>query len=98
MTWVEDITVGIRSVLNPDRSNTYLHAEHLDTKHVSDPAYLEELCQLYLHKYRTVKFDVVLTADDDALNFVLAHRSELFPGVPVVFCGVSQPSETVNVA
>ena len=96
MTWVEDITVGVRSVLNLDSSNTYLHTEHLDTKHVSDPAYLQQLHQLYLYKYRTVKFDVILTADDDALNFVLQNRSDLFPGVPVVFCGVSQSSSLLT--
>ncbi len=96
MTWVEDITAGVRSILNLDRSNTYLHTEHMDTKHVSDPAYLEELYQLYLRKYKTVKFDVVLTADDDAFDFVLKHRDQLFPNVPIVFCGVSEAPELVT--
>jgi len=95
MTWVADITTGVSSVLNLDDANTYLHTEHLDTKHVSDPAYLENLFQLYQRKYQTITFDVVLTADDDAFDFVLQHRDQLFPGVPVVFCGINQALERV---
>lgn len=35
------------------------------------------------------KFDVIICADDQALNFVLGLGKELFAGVPIVFCSVS---------
>jgi signal transduction histidine kinase/ActR/RegA family two-component response regulator len=93
MTWVDDITSGVRSVLNPEYRRIYLRIDHMDTKHVSDAAYLEQIYQLYLLKYKAEHFDVVITADDAALNFVLRHGDILFPNVPVVFCGVGQRSD-----
>lgn len=32
---------------------------------------------------------MIIVSDNDALNFVKEYRDELFPGVPVVFCGVN---------
>ncbi len=51
----------------------------------------------YLHaKYRGRKIDVVIASTGEVLAFVLKHRDELFPNVPVVFTGASAPDETVR--
>ncbi|WP_169727813.1 ABC transporter substrate binding protein [Desulfovibrio inopinatus] len=45
---------------------------------------------LLRHKLKQIEaYDVILTADDNALQFVLQHREELFPHTPLVFCGVN---------
>lgn len=90
MPWAEDITTGVRSILNLDDTGVELDIEYMDTKRVSDETYLEQLFQLYLRKYRDVTFDAIITADDDAFQFVLKHRQALFPGAPVIFCGVNR--------
>jgi signal transduction histidine kinase len=41
------------------------------------------------HKLKNRSFDLVLLSDNDALNFTLRHRQELFAGMPIVFCGIN---------
>jgi hypothetical protein len=41
-------------------------------------------------KYAKKKIDAVVALFPDALNFLLRHRDEIFPGVPTVFCGLDR--------
>lgn len=90
MTWAQDIAAGVQAVLNEADINVNLHIEYMDTKRISDPEHFGNLRDLYRHKFEPDTFDLVITADDDALNFVLDNRDALFLGVPVVFCGVNR--------
>jgi two-component system chemotaxis sensor kinase CheA len=87
--WTENIVSGIRSGLAP-RGDVELAFEFLDTKRVRyDDAYAAKLSELMRARYATSPPEVIVTADDDALDYALAYRDRLFPGVPVVFCGVN---------
>src|SRR5437660_11124972 len=44
----------------------------------------------YRQKYTGKKIDVVLAVMAPTLDFMVKHRNEIFPGVPIVFCGVEQ--------
>ncbi len=60
----------------------------MDTKRHQDPVYLDQVVKtLLIYKLGGQRFDLAIVSDDDALDFVPAHRDQLFPGVPVVFCG-----------
>jgi PAS domain S-box-containing protein len=61
----------------------------MDTKRVSDERYFHQLHEIYKHKFRNLSFDVIISSDDNAFNFLRKHRDEIFPGTPVVFCGVN---------
>ncbi|WP_239057246.1 PAS domain-containing protein [Desulfovibrio sp. JC010] len=39
------------------------------------------------------RYEVVVTSDDNALNFALENKQELFSGIPVVFCGVNNQAK-----
>ena len=95
MTWVDDITTGVSEVLRKDKANVYFQVEYMDTKHNAGADYLEILHELFRYKYVRLKFDVVVTADDAAFNFLLEHRQELFHGAPVVFCGLNNYSPEI---
>jgi signal transduction histidine kinase len=41
-------------------------------------------------KYADKKIDVVVAFYPGALDFLLAHGSEIFPGAPIVFCGIDR--------
>jgi hypothetical protein len=41
-------------------------------------------------KYAGKKIDVVVAFYPGALDFLLTHGSEIFPGVPIVFCGIDR--------
>ena len=49
-------------------------------------------------KYRGRRIDLVIALTDQVLNFVLNHRAELFPSAPVIYLGVTVPSESVRTA
>jgi PAS domain S-box-containing protein len=40
-----------------------------------------------IRKYHGTRFDVILAVVDDAIQFVLSHAPEVFPGVPIVVFG-----------
>ena len=86
--WADRTIDGIKKVLSKE-SDIELFVDYMDTKRCSDPTYYTKLRELYAHKYRRIDFDVVIACDDHALDFLLANRDELFPRVPVVFCGIN---------
>ncbi|MBM7866497.1 diguanylate cyclase [Heliobacterium gestii] len=88
--WSDDIIDGVRSVLlRPGNGNIDLHVEEMDTQRVTDPEYQDKLFEVYRQKFRQRPVDLVLCADDNAFTFMQKHVQALFPGVPVVFCGVN---------
>ncbi|MGD9101408.1 MAG: ABC transporter substrate binding protein, partial [Anaerolineae bacterium] len=72
-----------------DQEDVELQIEYMDTKRIFDETYLQKLHQIYQHKFGGSKFDAVISSDDNAFDFLLQHRDALFPGTPVVFCGVN---------
>nr|WP_321451569.1 ABC transporter substrate binding protein [uncultured Carboxylicivirga sp.] len=85
--WADEIMRGVFSELG-DKNLYELYVEYMDTKRCSDSLYYTQLRDIYKHKYQHVKIDAIVACDDNALNFMLMHRNEIFPGVPVSFCGV----------
>lgn len=51
--------------------------------------YLESLRAIYKQKFSSIPMSVIIATDDDAFNFLLTYRDEIFGKVPVVFCGVN---------
>ena len=95
--WTDRITQGIESVLRNRDQEIELYFEYVDTKRIFDVQYLQHLYALYRHKFRNRRFDVILSSDDHAFNFLLAHHQELFPDTPVVFCGVKNFEDSMLV-
>ncbi len=86
--WTDRIMSGIKTVFDNEQ-NIELFINYMDTKRSSDQHHITQLKELYAHKYHLFKFDMIISTDDNALNFLLQYREELFPGVPVVFCGIN---------
>jgi len=83
----DDILSGIESAFRGQAID--LRVEYLDTKHISDSAYLESVYRLYKQKYANTRIDLIISSDDAALNFLFKYADDLFPGIPVVFCGAN---------
>ena len=63
-------------------------SEYLDLMRFPAVRYGDDIAR-YLHaRYGTRKPDVLIALANTTLQFVLDHRDELFPGVPIVFAGV----------
>lgn len=86
--WTDNVVKGVEDILSKNK-DIILKIEYMDTKVINTPSYYRLLHDLYEKKYSTSTFDIVIVSDDDAFNFVKQYRDELFPDVPVVFCGVN---------
>jgi PAS domain S-box-containing protein len=77
-----------QELVGPARIDLYV--DFMDSRKIEAPEFLDELRQLLVIKYRHIKFDLVIVCDNNAYQFALHHRQELWPGVPIVFCGVKE--------
>jgi diguanylate cyclase (GGDEF)-like protein len=91
--WSDDIYDGIKSVLNSDDAKIELQVEYMDAQRVVDRQYIQSLFDTYKYKFKDRHFDLIISSDDAAFNFLLEYGDELFPGIPVVFCGVNYLEE-----
>ena len=66
-----------------------LYVEYMDTRRFPAEDLFPQLRELYQIKYHHLKFDLILITDNAAFDFLVAYRNELFPQVPVVFCGLN---------
>jgi signal transduction histidine kinase/CheY-like chemotaxis protein/ABC-type uncharacterized transport system substrate-binding protein len=87
--WTDDENSGILEVMGANRPGFQIETEYMDTKKIADDGYFRLLLDIYARKYQKIHFDVILATDDNAFFFLRAYRDRLFPGTPVVFCGVN---------
>jgi diguanylate cyclase (GGDEF)-like protein/PAS domain S-box-containing protein len=88
MDWTDGEVAGLREVLEKNGSPE-LYIEYMDAKRLPGPARFESIRQLLVQKYRSIRFDAIVATDNDAFEFIRSNRDTIFPGVPVVFCGVN---------
>ncbi|MCU0588152.1 MAG: PAS domain S-box protein [Syntrophobacteraceae bacterium] len=83
----DDEVAGLKSVLS---ENVEIFLEYMDASRMGgSQAFLELFIRQVKLKYGDRRFDAVVTLDDSAFALIRSHGSEIFPHVPVVFCGVS---------
>jgi two-component system, sensor histidine kinase and response regulator len=92
--WSANIEKGIyEEFLDSKYRDAEIVIEYLDTKRIMDEAYFEKIAQVLSYKYANYKYDLIIVVDDDALNFLNGKGKQLFPGTPLVFCGMNEPPE-----
>lgn len=87
--WSDHLQEGIRQGLEQGRYHIELQIEYMDAKKYPYEVIADTLFRLYQDKFVNEHFDIVIVSDNDAYNFILEHRDRLFPGIPVVFCGLN---------
>jgi hypothetical protein len=87
--WTASVGQAMERVLRKDLPEVELFIEEMDSKR-NPPEIISPVFKRYLAaKYANQRFGIILCSDDNALDFLLSCRDELFPGVPVVFCGIN---------
>ncbi len=92
LSWTEKIVSGIEKTFahkNTGDLKIEIDFEYMDTKRFVDESYYKELYDIYKSKSKKIKYDLIISADDNALNFLLKYRNEIYGKIPVVFCGVN---------
>ncbi|MFP4023285.1 MAG: ABC transporter substrate binding protein [Thiohalospira sp.] len=90
LRWTDEIVEGIWTGLGKYANNTEIFIEYLDSKRFYDSIYYHHIFELYHKKYKHKEIKVIISSDDNALEFLLNFRDSLFGNVPVVFSGINQ--------
>ena len=85
--WTDDIVRGVQSVLSESKEE--LRIEYLDSVRHDDADWFQIVRSGLEHRYRDSPPQLIICADDAALDFLLVHRDTLFPATPIVFCGIN---------
>lgn len=89
MQWTDDIERGIKDALATELDSVAFTYEYMDLKNNPGPIYLYNIKQFLLKKYENSSFDLIVTTDDDAFQFVSQYIPSFFHNTPLIFCGVN---------
>jgi hypothetical protein len=67
-----------------------IHNEYLDVSPVRTDGFKQLQTEFLRQKYVGRKVDLLIAGLSSGLDFILAHRERIFPGVPIVFCAVDE--------
>lgn len=87
LEWEDRITNGIKDILIPDNFN--ITFEYLDAKRNFDEEHFNKLARLYGEKAKSTNFRAIIVCDNVALDFIIKYGPELFPDLPIIFCGMN---------
>lgn len=89
LEWTDSISEGINSVLKDE--HVEIHYEYLDTKRNSGEEYYQFLVDFEKQKtsLSSIDFELIICSDNNALRFIMEYGDELYPDIPVIFCGVN---------
>ncbi|HPS55942.1 MAG TPA: ABC transporter substrate binding protein [Sedimentisphaerales bacterium] len=87
--WSDGILDSIDAEFKKSGVDADLVVEYMDMKYNDPEDVYPVLFQLYRLKFADVKFDAIISVDNDSLDFLLQYRDELFKDVPIVFCGIN---------
>jgi signal transduction histidine kinase len=84
------IDATMRETLAKDSTRHFEYfSETLDAQRFDWKQYQAEFLALLVKKYKGLRIDVVMPLTQPALDFVIDHGQELWPGASVVFHGIS---------
>ncbi|MEZ8559116.1 ABC transporter substrate binding protein [Vibrio cyclitrophicus] len=88
------IETGLNNALKGQ--NIELDVYYMDSKRFSEKTNIDNFKASLSHKIKVSKasYDVILSTDDNALNFVINNREELFKDIPIVFMGVNDQKKS----
>ncbi len=92
--WSDDISKAIEEKFK-HYDNIELTTIYMDTKRVAGPLYLDKLANLYKTQLKKRDFDLVITSDNNAFEFIIRYHEYLFKGLPVLFTGINNFDEAL---
>ena len=95
LSWTDSIMNGIRDSFAGTGREIEMSAEYLDARRYVDREHTARIQELIISKLKHTKPDLIIVSDNAALEFMLAQREKLFPGTPMVFCGINNFNPSV---
>ena len=88
-SWTDGEVAGISSAIGTAQPSAQISIEYLDWRRFPTQQNHDQVEALLTLRYGADKPGVLVVTDNPALEFALDHRSTLFAGVPIVFCGIN---------
>lgn len=89
LSWTDSVMDGIREALRQKHDEVQISAEFLDARRYPGHEHARQIREVIVAKLQGSAPDLVIAADNAALEFVLAQREQLLARVPIVFCGIN---------
>ena len=80
--WTGQITSAINSEFVNSKKNVDVKIQYLDSDYNFEEKYSQIVYNLFKYKFKSTKFDVVITLDDNAFKFLRRYGDTLFPNTP----------------
>ena len=80
----------VQSLTSGSADSVDVYREAMDLCRFGSDTYLQLLRDHLRAKYAAKKIDAVIAAMGPALDFLLAYGDTVFPGTPIVFCGIDR--------
>ncbi len=91
--WTKKQVDAMIRILENSGEDIEISVEYMDTKQIKPTAeYKRRLFEFYRYKYGDNEPEIIIVTDDNAMNFVLEFKQQLFPDARVVFSGVNNMS------
>lgn len=87
--WTDLLSKGVEDEISKSVIPVEVFTEYMDAKRFVDKDYTEQLKKLFFLKYSKEPPEVILVADDNALQLMLDVKKDLFPKIPMVFTGIN---------
>ncbi len=87
--WTDSVNHGLLDGFQSKGDSVELFFEYLDMKRNFSDEYLLLMKDVFKIKSKYHNYSVIIVSDNKALNFILKNRSEFYPGIPIVFCGIN---------
>jgi len=96
-SWSDAIERALRDELARSGRPIELSFEYLDSRRFGYGDQIPLIARTLAAKYRAYRPEVLVVCDNPAFEFAMQYREQLFPGVPLVFCGYNDfPPETAR--
>lgn len=93
--WSDHIEQGVIDEFKKTDLHINISFERMDSKRYTVKNIQDHFISGLESKYPMDYFDLVITSDDNALTFAYEVRDRLFPGIPIVFCGVNNNNSSL---
>ncbi len=85
--WTDSVTEGfIKKMIDVDDVEyRFMYLNAIDAKNKYEyESYAKSTIEYFKNKY-----DLIVVSDNDALDFAVSNRKELFNNIPIIFCGIN---------
>jgi len=94
--WTDEIVTSAAAAIKNKIPDAEIYIEYMDSKRFPDYNNINAFLKRLETKYTNNAPGVIIVSDDAAFDLLKKFGGRIFPGVPIVFCGVNDIKSTEN--